>query len=107
MLTVESDRKTASQILSLIKEEEVRSDDIKKRARTAAIAAADAIDSSGAAAEQSFNREQVQEHSKNRSKNRNKRKKRKKKKKKLMTYKKKNLLNKSTHVMMKHHPRGI
>ena len=61
MLTLATDKKTAAQILSLIKEEETRSEDIKRQARTAAIAAADAIDASSAAAEQSFNREQVQE----------------------------------------------
>lgn len=46
----------------MIKEEEKRSDEIKKQARIqATIAAADALDLNGIAAEQSFNREQVQE----------------------------------------------
>jgi hypothetical protein len=84
MLTLESDKTTASKILNLIRDEEIRSDAIKKQARFAVVTskgnpldmdsstpqllldipnmgAADAIDSSGAASEQSFNREQVQE----------------------------------------------
>lgn len=54
-------RTCAYLILDLIKEEETQSDLLKRSANTSAIvAAADSIDSTGVAAEQAFNREQVQ-----------------------------------------------
>ena len=59
---IEADKATARNILTLIREEETRSDAIRKESKTKAIAAAaDAVDTTGAALEQSFNREQVQE----------------------------------------------
>jgi hypothetical protein len=62
ILQVDIDKKTAEYILALIREEEKRSDEIKQQSRSVVeIAAADAIDLNGVAAEQSFNREQVQE----------------------------------------------
>lgn len=66
LLTQEQDRVTADHILSLITDEEQRSDELKRQATThrqlaLAAAAADAVDMSGVAAEQAFNREQVQE----------------------------------------------
>jgi hypothetical protein len=58
----EKDKLIANRILSLIKEEETQNDVIKRQSMIVPnIAAADALDSNGVAAEQSFNREQVQE----------------------------------------------
>jgi hypothetical protein len=60
LLAVEMDRKTADFILSLIQEEEVKSDQLKKQYLKSQVS--DLLESSEtAAAEQSFNREQVQE----------------------------------------------
>jgi hypothetical protein len=62
LLSSEVDGKTATYILSTIREEEQQTEMLKRQtASVAAIGAADAIDTSGVAAEQSFNREQVQE----------------------------------------------
>jgi hypothetical protein len=62
LLSSEVDGKTATYILSTIREEEQQTEMLKRQTATvAAIGAADAIDTSGVAAEQSFNREQVQE----------------------------------------------
>ncbi len=62
LLSTEVDGKTATYILSTIREEEQQTEMLKRQtASIVAIGAADAIDSSGVAAEQSFNREQVQE----------------------------------------------
>ena len=62
------DGKTATYILSTIREEEQQTEMLKRQtASVAAIGAADAIDTSGVAAEQSFNREQVQEQEQVRS----------------------------------------
>ena len=56
------DGKTATFILSTIREEEQQTEMLKKQTATVAmIGAADAIDTNGVAAEQAFNREQVQE----------------------------------------------
>ena len=56
------DGKTATFILSTIREEEQQTEMLKKQTSTVAlIGAADAIDTNGVAAEQAFNREQVQE----------------------------------------------
>jgi len=61
-LSAESDNKIATYILSTIREEETQTELLKRQpAQVAHIGAADAIDTNGVAAEQSFNREQVQE----------------------------------------------
>jgi nucleoid-associated protein YejK len=60
LLAAEMDRKTADFILSLIQEEEVKSDQLKKQYLHSQVS--DLMESSEtASAEQSFNREQVQE----------------------------------------------
>ena len=62
LLSTEVDGKTATLILSTIREEEQQTELLKRQTSTmVTIGAADAIDTNGVAAEQSFNREQVQE----------------------------------------------
>lgn len=62
ILIDDREKKTSQYVLSLIQEEERRTDEIKKQASSSSInvAAADAMDLNGIATEQSFNREQVQ-----------------------------------------------
>lgn len=57
MLALELDRRTADFILSLIREEETKNDQLRLQYQNTVLAA----DPSEAASEQSFNREQVQE----------------------------------------------
>lgn len=62
LLSAETDHKTATFILNTIREEEQQTELLKRASSTMlTIAAADAVDSKDVAAEQSYNREQVQE----------------------------------------------
>lgn len=62
MLQDDTDRKIAEYILNLIREEEKRSDELKRQAKAIAnVAKADTLDLNGIAAEQVFNREQTNE----------------------------------------------
>jgi hypothetical protein len=62
LLQDETDRKIAEYILNLIREEEKRSDELKRQAKAIAnVAKADTLDLNGIASEQLFNREQTNE----------------------------------------------
>jgi hypothetical protein len=63
LLSSEADSKTASYILNTIREEEQQTELLKKASsgKMVNLGAADAVDTKDVAAEQSYNREQVQE----------------------------------------------